>query len=148
MIMNTALLPLLLLAGSKTWEMPEFPSFNKLPAHATLLPYASSDEALTFERTRSAWFLNLNGQWGFKLLPKPEAATTAEVHADDWAAIQVPGNWTMQGFGHPHYTNVQMPFPGMPPHVPEANPTGMYRRTFTVPETWRDRRVILHFAGC
>ena len=29
----------------------------------------------------------------------------------------------------PQYTNVQMPFPGPPPHVPDDNPTGVYRRT-------------------
>ena len=61
--------------------------------------------------------------------PDPDAEP-----GDDWSEISVPGAWTMQGFDDlPHYTNVQMPFPGQPPHVPEANPTGVYERTFELP---------------
>ena len=45
--------------------------------------------------------------------------------------VTVPGNWTMQDTGdHPHYTNVQMPFPGPPPTLPERVTTGVYRTTF------------------
>ena len=51
----------------------------------------------------------------------------------------MPGLWTMQGFGRPHYTNVVMPFADPPPHVPEQNETGIYRRTFTIPRGWRSR---------
>ncbi len=40
----------------------------------------------------------------------------------------------MQGFGKPHYTNVQMPFPNLPPDVPDDNPTGVYRREFRFPK--------------
>lgn len=41
-----------------------------------------------------------------------------------------------------------MPFSERPPHVPADNPTGVYRRTFTVPEHWHGRRIVLHFGGC
>ena len=51
-------------------------------------------------------------------------------------------------YGHPHYTNVQMPWPNTPPDVPDENPTGIYRRIFTIPDEWKGRRVVLHFAGC
>ena len=54
----------------------------------------------------------------------------------------------MQGFGKPHYTNVQMPWPNTPPNPPDENPTGIYRRSFTLPAAWQDRRVVLHFGGC
>ena len=54
----------------------------------------------------------------------------------------------MQGYGSPHYTNVVMPFPDEPPHVPSQNPTGIYRREFTVPDGSRGRRIVLHFGGC
>jgi beta-galactosidase len=53
----------------------------------------------------------------------------------------------MQGHGRPHYTNVQMPWPQRPPHVPAENPTGLYRRTFRVPAAWRGQRVIVHFGA-
>jgi beta-galactosidase len=53
----------------------------------------------------------------------------------------------MQGFDRPHYTNVQMPFSNRPPSVPEANPTGIYRRRFSIPRGWRRRRVVLGFGA-
>src|SRR5450432_268768 len=134
-------------SGAKTWEMPELPSFNKIPAHATAVPFRSVGEALSLEREKSSWFLSLTGSWDFKIVPKPEAVTHAEVSSNVWSKIQVPGNWTMQGFGHPHYTNVVMPFDCTPPQVPDENPTGIYRRTFIAPESWQGRRVILHFGG-
>ena len=40
-----------------------------------------------------------------------------------------------------------MPFDDPPPHVPEQNETGIYRRTFTIPRGWRSRPVVLHFGG-
>lgn len=56
--------------------------------------------------------------------------------------IRVPGNWETQGFGQPVYTNFKYPFPVKPPYVPEDNPTGCYRLSFTLPlerapEEWR-----------
>ncbi len=145
---HATVLPLLYLGGEKTWEMPQLPGLNLLPPRATLIPFPSVDAALTLDRAQTPWFLSLDGTWQFKLKPHPEQATFAELDVDEWSSIQVPGNWTMQGFGKPHYTNVVMPFPQCPPHVPDDNPTGLYRHTFTVPESWRNRRIVLHFGGC
>lgn len=149
--MNTSpfsILPLLYLAGERTWEMPQLPSLNTLPPRATLIPFPSASSALTLDRDQSPWFMNLSGEWQFKIKSEPDQATVAELNAGDWSPIRVPGNWTMQGFGRPQYTNVVMPFPQPPPHVPAENPTGIYRREFTIPPTWRGRRVVLHFGGC
>ncbi len=147
-LQDSSLLPMLYLSGARSWEMPQLPSLNKLPPRATLIPYPSARAALTLERERSSWWMNLSGEWQFKIKSRPDEVTWAELDADGWSAIVVPGNWTMQGFGRPHYTNVQMPFPNEPPHVPEENPTGIYRRTFTLPESWQGRRIVLHLGGC
>lgn len=140
-------LPLLFLAGQPTWQMPELVALNKLTPRATLVPFPTHEEARDQNREASPWFLSLNGTWDFQIKPRP-AAATAEALAGEWSPIQVPGNWTMQGFGKPHYTNVQMPFPELPPDVPTDNPTGLYRRRFSVPAGWQGRRVVLHFGGC
>ncbi len=50
---------------------------------------------------------------GLQLLPHPEAPL-----ADAWGDITVPGAWTMQDTGDLPYTNVQMPFPELPPRCP------------------------------
>jgi beta-galactosidase len=112
-----------------------------------MLPYPTPEDALTFDRTHTPWFMSLDGTWDFKLKPAPETVTTDDLQQGGWEAIHVPGNWTMQGFGKPHYTNVMMPFPCIPPEVPQENPTGIYRRTFALDAGWRGRRVVLHFGG-
>jgi beta-galactosidase len=145
---DASVLPLLYISGEKSWEMPQLPSLNKLPARATLIPWPLAVDAHSLEREKSPWFVSLDGKWDFKIEPRPEDVTLAKLEADDWSSIVVPGNWTMQGFGHPHYTNVQMPFPNVPPDVPDENPAGIYRRAFILPKNWKGRRVVLHFGGC
>ena len=84
--------------------------------------------------------LLLDGLWRFQLLARADAPASRE-----WRDIEVPGCWTMQDTDdYPRYTNVVMPFSDRPPHVPPANPTGLYQRTFEVPDDWIDRRVVLH----
>jgi len=133
---------------------PETLSFNRLPARATLYPYFDSASARHGERTKSPWWQSLNGEWDFRYFEKPElvpeAAVSAEYvpsPADGWAKLPVPSNWAMHGYDRPHYTNIQMPFPNLPPEVPEENPTGLYRRTFTVPADWAGRRTVLHIGA-
>jgi beta-galactosidase len=84
--------------------------------------------------------LPLDGRWRFQLLRRPDADA-----GPSWRDIDVPGCWTMQDTGDlPHYTNIRMPFVGLPPHVPEDNPTGLYERDFELPERWAGQRVVLH----
>src|SRR4030043_1680656 len=97
---------LLEISGQKTWKIPQFTGLNKLPAHATLFPFPSPENALTMKRESSPWYLCLNGTWDFKILPRPELVTPEAFTDSAWFTIQLPGNWTMKGFGHPHYTNV------------------------------------------
>ncbi|MEU4226972.1 glycoside hydrolase family 2 TIM barrel-domain containing protein [Nonomuraea sp. NPDC026600] len=83
--------------------------------------------------------IELDGEWDFQLLPFPTAPLGAT-----WKTVHVPSLWTMrESEDRPHYTNVPMPFEEVPPHVPEHNPTGVYRRRFTLWPTG-ERRTILH----
>jgi len=106
------------------WRQPEVTGWGRLPMHALTHP----------DR------LELDGTWQFQLLDRPDAALT-----DRWAGIEVPGCWTMQDVGdRPQYTNVQMPWSEPPPHLPQANPTGVYERDLDVPADWSGRRIVLH----
>src|SRR5262245_47312312 len=109
-----------------------------------LSPYP--DEASARVGGPTPWQLSLDGAWRFRLLSRPEDVTAEHLTGDDslWDTVTVPGNWTMQGYDRPHYTNVQMPFDGPPPRVPDLNPTGVYRTTIRLPRTSRRRRVVLH----
>lgn len=142
---------LLQINSLKTWISPETVEINRLPMKATLYPFTSEKAALSLDRNQSPWFRLLNGKWRFKMAPKPEAVTVEDTAATTdrsaWDQVEVPGNWTMQGYGHPHYTNVQMPFNDEPPFVPEENPTGIYSTEFEVPADWDGRRILIHFGG-
>ncbi len=87
-------------------------------------------------RRSAADHTSLDGPWDFLLVDRPDAAPTGwQSGAGTFGTIEVPGVWTRQGVGdHPHYTNVQMPWPGQPPAVPSANPTGLHRTTFSWPD--------------
>ncbi len=116
-----------------------------------------------------AEYINLNGTWKFKYVPgtspkfwgsssSPGASEFQAKDYDDsdWADIRVPLSWEMANYGKPVYTNVGYPFKNNPPDantgmsdygVTDHNATGFYRRTITIPETWKDKRVFVHFDG-
>ncbi|MEL6852489.1 MAG: glycoside hydrolase family 2 TIM barrel-domain containing protein, partial [Bacteroidota bacterium] len=140
------------MAQTPDWQNPEMIGQNKQAAHATLIPYQSESSALTFKPEKSKFYKSLNGNWRFQFLPKPgdtpAAFSETAYDASGWDEIPVPSNWQVLGYGQPIYTNIKHPFPANPPKVPEdANETGLYRTTFTVPADWEDRKVFLHFAG-
>lgn len=150
---------------------PEKVGDHKEAAHATYIPYAST-EAMRQDTTfysqpwttpQSSRYLSLNGTWKFRYVagtPQGPADTDALVaqscDAEGWDEIRVPLSWEMAGYGDPVYTNVGYPFAYHPPLAQEGhaeagvkddNATGFYRRTFTLPADWRDQRVFLHFDG-
>lgn len=136
---------------SRDYENPVLCHRNREPARAAFVPFPDGASALAAERGASHWFRLLNGTWKFHYDPTPDLAP-AEFFKDSfdvssWDNIQVPLSWQMAGYGHPHYTNVQYPFPVDPPRVPTENPTGSYRRTFNVPEGWDGCRILLLFQG-
>ncbi|MEV8563103.1 glycoside hydrolase family 2 TIM barrel-domain containing protein [Streptomyces sp. NPDC051917] len=97
---------------------------------------------------------SLNGPWRFRLSPTASVAEDFAAEGFDdhsWDSIQVPSHWVLQGdgaYGRPIYTNIQFPFPIDPPHVPDENPTGDYRRHFDTPADWSDaERIVLRFDG-
>ena len=95
--------------------------------------------------------LSLDGDWHFRLAPTVDAVTAgfAEPGFDDrgWDTLPVPAHWQLHGYGAPAYTNVRYPFPLDPPHVPDENPTGEYRRTFELPADWPAGPAVVRFEG-
>ena len=130
------------------WERPEIFQVNKLPQRATLIPYATFEDAL--QRGASPWVRDISGAWKFHWSATPDAAPEGfeAIGYDDsaWGLMSVPGNWEIEGYGMPIYTNVTYPFPKNPPFIPhDDNPTGCYRHTFDIPAEWEGRRIVLHF---
>lgn len=132
------------------WENPAVFAVGREAARATSVSYANASQALS--QASSDRYISLNGKWKFAWSATPDARPVdfykTTYNVSTWADINVPGNWEMQGYGIPIYTNVVYPFPKNPPYIPHTdNPVGSYKRTFTVPADWKNDRVILHFAG-
>ena len=133
------------------WEDRNLTNINRLEARTLLVPYLDRQDAAAGDKTQSPFYKTLNGVWKFGFFPNPQSATEGfqeeDANLNDWDDIVVPSNWQMESYGHPHYTNVQYPFPLNPPFVPTENPTGCYVRDFEIPEEWDSRRIILTFRG-
>lgn len=135
------------------WEDPTMIGENKEPGHATLIPFDNLDQALLGDRLASDHYFSLNGTWKFNWVPKPDERPleffNLDYNVNTWEDISVPSSWQLEGYGQPIYTNVKHPFPDpQPPVAPrDNNPVGSYRRTFTLPDTWNDGQIILHFDG-
>jgi len=135
---------------------PDVFQVNRLSAHATLIPYNNLDKALQGDIKMSENYFPLNGKWKFNLVTKPASRPldffNINFNDQSWDSITVPGNWQTQGFDYPIYTNVTYPWSGYesinPPVAPTVyNPVGSYRRTFTLPTDWNNKKCILHFDG-
>lgn len=130
------------------WEEPEVFAENKLAPRATLIPYTSTEDAI--ERGESEWVMDISGDWRFHWTKtpaeRPEGFWAMDYDDNGWGSIPVPGNWEINGYGVPIYTNVIYPHPLNPPYIPhDDNPTGCYRHSFNIPTEWDGRRTILHF---
>ncbi len=137
-------------ADGLDWENPGVYQRGQEPGHAQLMSYASVEEALEHAPKSAATCLVLNGPWRFHWAASPSEAPegfeTLGYDVSSWQAIEVPGNWQMQGFGHPMFRNIAHPFESDPPLVPERyNPVGSYRREFELPAGWEGHRILLHF---
>lgn len=137
------------------WDNPAVVTVGVEKPHATMMVYPTAALAKAGAREASPWFASLNGEWKFQGVLRP-ADRPLDFQRPDyndagWRTMPVPASWQMHGFDVPIYTNIIYPFPQDPRKMPAPpyalNPVGSYRRTFTVPPTWKGRTVYLHFAG-
>ena len=137
---------------SCAWQNPEIIHINKQEPRASFIPYPTFEAAKAGMRAFDPMYLSLNGSWNFHYFEKgdcPEALLTGEedIASLSWDALDVPGNWQMQGYDIPHYTNVTYPIPLDPPYVPDETPVGLYMRTFEVSAQQLKKRTYLNFDG-
>ena len=84
--------------------------------------------------TDKAMMKSLNGQWKLKVVREGRADKNVPFVDASWGTIAVPGCWEAHGFCKPRY------------NYPDSL-TGYYRTSFTLPEGWKDKQVVLRFDG-
>ena len=153
------------------YENQYITQINREPAHFPWGAFENEDQARKGEESK--YVLSLDGEWDFILVDSPEnlpqGFNTLDADLSQWGKIKVPGNWELQGYDKPVYVNVLYPFKDKkgedylldisekedydifkrynPPYVPKGNVCGIYRRTFTLPESFEDRCVFANFKG-
>ncbi len=154
-------------SSTNDWENPHVIGINKLDAHVTYYPYANIGEMMAdsayyepWRRAQSSRMMYLNGKWKFNWSKQPEDRPQnffrPNYDVSAWDEIEVPSCWEMKGYGTPIYTNITYPFLNNPPFIQpkhkytveqEPNAVGSYRRNFTLPQSWSDKQVLIHFDG-
>ena len=147
------------------WEDLSVNSINRLPPRTYSMPLADEAAALTDAlEPETPYKMSLNGTWKLSWAGNPDLRVKdfwkADFDDSRWFEIDVPSCVELRGFGSPGYTNVRYPHAWDPkrdvskPTIrnrdtdqPDYNPVSSYRRTFTVPEGWKGRDVILRFDG-
>ena len=131
------------------WDNLKVLSRNRMPSRSYYIPGdANNTEAKSRWDIRSDRFMLLNGMWNFNYYTSvadvPDDFVTADLGGKE---EKVPSVWQAQGYEKWHYTNINYPYPVDPPHVPNHNPCGIYKRKFTVPESFKGMKVNLSFLG-
>nr|WP_294897999.1 glycoside hydrolase family 2 TIM barrel-domain containing protein [uncultured Pedobacter sp.] len=136
----------------KEWEDEKVVNINMEQPHAYFMGYSNINDAITNDFSASDDYKLLNGTWKFNFVntaeQRPLDFYKTDLNHNDWADIKVPGNWELNGFGIPIYTNVQYPFPKNPPFIDHSfNPVGTYHKDFSVPENWDGKQIFIHFGS-
>lgn len=136
------------------WQDIQTVAVNKEEPRTTFIGFSDEANAMKLRFEESPYYLSLNGTWKFLFVDAykklPANVTQAGLDLSGWDAIQVPGNWEVQGYGTPIYVNHGFEFKPrnpQPPILPEENPVGVYRRDFEVPAGWEGRDIYLQLAG-
>lgn len=145
------------LDGMMEWQSrPDISRVNALEPRATFMPYESLDAALKANRFMSARCVPLNGEWRFRLYNSYKEIefgfAEPQFNSDEWDTIEVPSNWQLKGYDKPQYCNIQYPWEGNERvsvgYAPtECNPVGCYIKRITLPEGFKQSRVIITFDG-
>lgn len=135
------------------WENQYVQGINREPARAWFIPFGTKAGDNT---------VSLDGQWRFNWTKTPDEQPTGFFRTDfddsSWNIFSVPGDWEVNGYGTPIYCSSGYTFAINPPYVMgtpkekytsfiERNPTGCYRRTFTIPDEWKDREVYINLGS-
>lgn len=136
------------------WQDVQTVAVNKQYPRTAFMSYPDKASALLGDYQHSPFYQLLNGIWQFYYSDSHRTVTDAIIHAPSnashWKSISVPGNWEVQGFGIPIYTNLGYEFQPrnpQPPSLPDEIPVGVYRRKFDIQDDWLEKDVYLHIAA-
>ncbi|MCF0191431.1 MAG: beta-galactosidase [Marinilabiliaceae bacterium] len=138
----------------RDWENPQILGINKLSYHTTMQLPSLQKERADVHSLDGEWFF----RWSKDPWSRPFDFYRSDYDVSNWDKITVPGNWQMQDFGKPIYTNIPYPFKMDQPRVTSdpprdwyaydhRNPVGSYVTSFRATKEMLENNLILHFSG-
>ncbi|MBP7767486.1 MAG: DUF4981 domain-containing protein [Prevotella sp.] len=139
------------------WHDQQVNEINRYRLHTNFFGYESEVLALAGDKTRSANYLSLHGDWKFKWVrhanERPTDFYKADLDDSGWNTLKLPGIWEVNGYGDPTYVNVGLAWryqydKNNPVAIPvKDNHVGSYRRVIDIPANWDGKQVIAHFGA-
>ncbi|MCM1448931.1 MAG: DUF4981 domain-containing protein [Clostridiales bacterium] len=158
------------------WQRPSMLGLNKELPHAWFFSFENIDQARKVLPEHSGYYMSLDGDWKFRWSPspeeRPEGFYAVEYDDSQWDTMLVPSNWNIEGiaadgtlrYGKPIYVNQKVIFQhrvavddwrgGVMRTPPTSwttfthrNEVGAYRRSFSMPHSWKGREVYINFDG-
>ena len=158
------------------WQSVDSLAYNKEQPHAWFFSFENVEQARKVLPEHSAYWQSLDGEWAFHWAPNPDERPKnfyeTSYDVSGWEKVQVPMNWNIYGvqkdgsqkYGTPIYSNQRVIFKhevrvndwkkGVMREPAKdwatykhRNEVGSYRRSFTVPANWENRKVYLNFDG-
>jgi len=158
------------------WQSVDSLSLNKEQPHAWFFSFENVEQARKVLPEHSKYWQSLDGEWAFHWAPNPDERPKnffeTSYDVSGWDKVQVPMNWNIYGvqkdgsqkYGTPIYSNQRVIFahkvevndwkkgvmrePAKDwPTYKHRNEVGSYRRSFTVPADWANRKVYINFDG-
>lgn len=124
---------------------------NTMPNRAYYIPASKQMDSLVHHRQDSDRLQLLSGDWQFRYYDSIYSLSEHfyEETFDDtgFDTIPVPSVWQNHGYDSHQYTNVNYPFPFDPPYVPQDNPCGAYRVSFSYKADEAAPDTYLNFEG-
>ena len=160
----------------KEWESPELLALNKEQPRTWFFTFEDRKTARLILPEHSSFYQSLNGPWKFNWVGNPEERPVEfyqpSFDTSNWDTVDVPMQWNVAGiqkdgslkYGVPVYVNqpvifqhkvVEGDWKGGVMRTPPSdwvtykhrNEVGSYRRTFTIPENWKEREIYINFDG-
>ncbi len=136
------------------WRDEKIFEVGTYPPRTQFMSYSSREAAVENDFEGAQRFLSLNGEWDFAYSDDYRTLDIDGIISGEAAysmdTITVPGNWELQGYGTPIYTNIPYEFAPInpqPPLLPDVVPVGVYKKSIDIPYAWLDRDIFLNMGG-
>jgi len=125
-----------------SWQQVDVTQENREPSRTTFMSYGRGEDAVTMDKTKSTFYVPLNGAWAFRLASGPgdiEPRFYGSSYSGEQSEKPVPGYFAE--------TSKEELAAHRPPALPASHAVGQYRTQIEIPVFWLDRDIYFRAEG-